>query len=279
MRSTGSRMSPRRFGIFFVALVLFLGVGCVVKPPKKATVPSNIPLERPTSRRVWQDVADGAARFSYDVNATTTAVLYRFSPDRFEIGLAAENQPKRVSAWRDDLSDARLIVNGSYFDADGSPSGYLAIDGRRIGKRAFDLDKSGFVRVGTPFDILDTSRVPVDLNATREGFQSYPFFFIDGHPAIKRDSGFQARRTFIGTDKDGMIYVGVIADGEISLYATMQALASTGVRWNNVLNLDGGPSTGLATRFEEANETMDSFTPVPNVLVVREKNERGRETP
>ncbi len=264
-------MPFQRARFLLATLVLLVGAGCVVDPSTSGLGSLRTSPDYSAAKHLWQTVAEGAARNAYDLNATSTVLVYRFSPDRFDIGLAMEDPPRRVSKWREDLPDARLVVNGAYFNTDGQPSGFLAIGGKRLGRSQFDLDKSGLVRVGSGFDMIDTARSPIDLNTVTNGFQSYPFFFIDGRPAITRDSGLRARRTFIGTDKEGFMYVGVLAHGEMSLYQFMRGLETVDIDWADVLNLDGGPSTGLAAHFEGGNETIDSLVSVPNVLVVREK--------
>ncbi len=267
-------MPFRRISIF-VAFILLAGAGCLSRPSPNAPKSWQPPLARPTDAHEWREVAEGAARITVDLNATTTAILYRFSPEHFTVGLSAEGSSRRVSAWADDLPAARLVVNGVYFDADGGPSGFVSTGGMRLGRRAFDLDKSGLKEFSPEFGIVDTAREPVKLETIPDGAQSYPFYIRNGEPAISRDSGFQARRTFVGRDEAGRFYFGAVVHGEISLYRLMIALEEkTDIRWTDVLNLDGGPSTGLAARFDGWNETADSIVPVPNVLVVREKPEK-----
>jgi hypothetical protein len=43
------------------------------------------------------------------------------------------------------------------------------------------------------------------------------------------------------------------------------------VKWNNVLNLDGGTSTGFSIQADGYDETMNSIVQVPNVIVAERK--------
>ena len=80
-----------------------------------------------------------------------------------------------------------------------------------------------------------------------------------------------ARRTFIGTDEAGQVYVGVVWKDDVSLFELMQILQELDVNWYDVINLDGGPSTGIAVETGSFVEILDSAGPVPNVIVIQPK--------
>jgi hypothetical protein len=119
---------------------------------------------------------------------------------------------------------------------------------------------------------LDTKHTDADaLERFAFAGQSYPFFLRQGKEAIEKDSGLIARRTFFGIDEGGLVYVGVVPDAPITLFQLMHLLKSLPVRWQAVINLDGGPSTGLASQTREKREVIESYTGVPNVLLVTKK--------
>jgi len=43
------------------------------------------------------------------------------------------------------------------------------------------------------------------------------------------------------------------------------------VSWDRVINMDGGPSSGIAFRSIISSEALDSYTVVPNVLFIEKK--------
>lgn len=197
-------------------------------------------------------------------------VLFPFNADDVSLTFAHDEQdPKRVSEWAASLDGELLVANGVYFHDDSFPSGLFVSSGKRVGDRAFDANKSGLLVLQPTPAVIDTSASSLpDVSDLVEAAQSFPFLIKDGHAAIAEDSGLVARRTFIGNDKDGRIYIGTVAADAISLYDLSQELAAMAIPWDNVMNLDGGPSTGVVTA--DPNDTdFDSFSAVPNVLVVR----------
>lgn len=183
--------------------------------------------------------------------------------------LAAEivNQPeapKRVSEWQTAL-DSQIVINGGYHHEDFSPSGYVKTLADTWDQRQFDLDLSGFVVVNEGrIDVVDPLVTSYTITDQPQALQSYPFLIKHGQPAIKEDSGLKARRTAIGIDQEGQIYVIIVRSNYLSLYQLMEQLVATGIEFRNVLNLDGGPSTGIAATNEQ--ELIDSWLPVPSVI-------------
>jgi uncharacterized protein YigE (DUF2233 family) len=255
-------------------LALFaLGGGCLPvaeAPTKPITEVASLPAPESAASH-WTQLADGAARVEVALHAasTGTLVLYRFSPQTFQVRLRSATLPQVVSRWSGTGTTDRLVVNGVYFNEDFTPSGLVIKNGARQGTRQFDLDRSGILQFSPTFRLIDSATEPVELaNAA----QSYPFLVLRGEGAIAEDSHQLARRTVIGQDRDGLIYIGVVANDEISLHGLMQVLLRTGIAWSNVLNLDGGPSTGLDAWIGDWQESRDSLTGVPSVVVVERKS-------
>lgn len=247
----------------------------------------------PNRTEFWNTVAPGMEREvitipTDDPKAPINVTIFKLDPDDYKGRVLSDlGNPKSVLEWASTIprgEDGRLVdmlvVNASYFNPDFTPSGFLAVDGQPIGKTIYDLDKSGLVTLQPHFNVIDTNITPMtpDAAATPHAVQSFPFLISGGQPAIQKDSGQKSRRTFIGNDKQGNIYVGLVTDSVVSLYHLMNIIQEHGrVKWENVINLDGGPSTGYVANWDNATHAFDSFSKVPNVVAfVRVPKEAAR---
>lgn len=219
----------------------------------------------------WEDVGSGWQREEFVSADDVNVVLYSFDPGQVDMRIENSDAPSRVKAWSGKLPSPHLLVNGFYFLEDNSPAGLLITHGDALHDQTFDLDKSGVIRLAPEFKIIDTGVEDFSEDGVQEAGQSYPFLLKHGQAAVKEDSGLTARRSFIGTDSSGKAYVGVVWRDEVSLFKLMQVLQETGIAWDNVLNLDGGPSTGIAASTDGYLETLDSAAPVPSVIVIEPK--------
>lgn len=200
---------------------------------------------------------------------TKTGVInvIKMEPSEFSATIRNNTEAKKISQWSQQFPDS-VIINGEYFHLDNTPAGYLSIDGTSIGTDIFDQDKSGLFSVldGQP-EIRDLAVQPIREDESFDfALQSYPFIIKNQQPAIKEDSGKEARRSAIGIDQDGSIYLILSNQPNLTLYEFMNILVDSGISFQNVLNLDGGPSSGLAINLRGAELLIDSETTVPNVL-------------
>lgn len=251
----------------------FLGAGCTsnwssawqLLTDPAATTSSTTPTSSP--RASWQEIEPGLERLEAAISSSTgaTVLLYRMAPDRYQARVDHVLPPQNVSVWNARTSSTSIVVNGVYFHEDYLPSGALRIGGTRIGARQFDLDKSGTI-LFDPLRLVDTKEYAIALDQYSDAVQSYPFLLKRGSVAVKEESGKVARRTFLGLDRAGRMYVGIVPYASVSLRELALALTALPVEWTNVLNLDGGPSTGLSVHARETEELFDSYVPVPNVI-------------
>ena len=196
--------------------------------------------------------------------------LYEMSPS--EVALDLEERPEGPFILQWPLADDILLVNGFYFTETMAAAGRLWDEGEVTGGQAYDPERTAVVRLHPNPAIIDTTNAPLEELDMEEGGQTFPLLIKDGSPAVKEDSGRLARRTFIGFDEEGQLYIGIVPHHYLSLYTLSQLLPTTKIRWNMVANLDGGPSTGV---FVPDGTSVDSFTPIPNVIRVRAATERG----
>ena len=132
----------------------------------------------------------------------------------------------------------------------------------------FDQDKSGLLVIQDgQFSIRDLNIAPFTKNETFDfALQSFPFLIKDAKPAIQTDSGKYARRTAVGIDADKNIYILTATTKELTLYQFMTELLHTKIPFTYVLNLDGGPSTGVQANWNGEELLENSMTGVSSIL-------------
>lgn len=256
------------FRYICVAVLLFtLGAGCIqVETERKPEEPTETQHRIDVGQNIERNVVTfGSERYD-------KLVLYTFTADAFDWRFAYDNTPKPVSQWRSDTSTT-MVVNGTYFHKDQLPSGFLVVDGKTVGDRAFDYDKSGVVSLQPDVEIIDTTQRDISIDELSHAGQSYPFLIKNGEPAIAKDSGLTGRRSFLGTTDNGDVVIGVVPSTRISLHTLSRILVEeTDIAWKHVMNLDGGTSTGLSINSDGWNETIDSLVPVPSVIMAEPAN-------
>ncbi len=236
-----------------------------VPPPSVEGLPSVVPSVPSES---WTEVAPGVERWEGVLPGTEARLLlYRFEAGRFAWHAAA-GPFRSMAEWANALPEAVFVANGGYFHEDGTPSGYLRAGGERVGERAFDPDRSAFLLFG---DAPSMQEIGIEEAGAlgQDVVQSYPVLIRAGQPAVTSDSGLAARRTLFGTDGEGNAYVGIMPDRSATLYQLSEGLAHLPIEWADVLNMDGGSSTGAVLRPSAPGaslETIPSFLPVPNVF-------------
>ncbi|MBP6944906.1 phosphodiester glycosidase family protein [Patescibacteria group bacterium] len=256
------------FGL--VAGISLFGAGCLSLPPVVVEPAQMVERSLEVTRQAF---GSGIEWVRANV-ATSTAGqlwLFGFEQEKYRFAFAAARNQLRMSEWRDTYASAVAGINGVYFMEDMQSAGLFMGDGHWQVKRLFDADKSALMKIGDQFEILDTATSGIRLAELKGGAQTYPILIKDGKEMLTRDTGKEARRSWVGTDRDGRVWLGVLSDGEISLYGLMKRLMEMGINWDMVVNLDGGPSTGIFVKGEEGDVLKETLGGVPNVLLVERK--------
>lgn len=256
--------------IFGGALLVFLGAGCSI-PAQWSDLGGTTATSTHEDAVVnWTEVAPGIARFDErltDEGMAARLILWRIEPQAgLEWSVVTGTAAQLVSAWSDQEGVPAFVLNAGYFHEDGSPSGWVQAGGVRYGKRAFDADRTGYVALGRSPTLLagatPTSTIKVDA------LQSYPWLIKQGKISFTEETGQYARRTFVGTDRRGNWYVGVVPSESVTLYQLAHLLKLVPeTDWVSAMNLDGGPSTGLMTNVAGVEDRFDSFAGVSYVIV------------
>jgi len=100
--------------------------------------------------------------------------------------------------------------------------------------------------------------------------QNFPMLVLPGgktNPDID-DNGRRSLRTAVGQDRSGRLIFVVSPAPTFTLTEFSQWLAASDLDLNAALNLDGGTSSGLVLRSGQRNLGVDSWVPVPDVIVV-----------
>ncbi len=156
---------------------------------------------------------------------------------------------------------AAAVLNGPFFDVDGSPMGLLVVDGKERQKLR-RADWGVFYVDGAGAHIVHT-RDFGGGSGTRQAFQVGPRLVVDGEVlGLKPQS---ARRTAVCTKSSGKVLALV---SSVSVPAEELAKYLAGQGCVNALNLDGGPSSQLFVDSGELQVDVPGGTGVPIALAV-----------
>ncbi|MEO5927608.1 MAG: phosphodiester glycosidase family protein [Patescibacteria group bacterium] len=272
-------MKIHRFFLASLVAVALLGDGCTSNAPPITL--GGQPLAE-VAVPAWSDVGDGARRYeaSYgELSSKGVLRLYKFPATGWEWSFEQSTSGATVLDWAEKLPEVSVLINGVYFHEDNLPSGAFVSHGDRIGTRSFDADKSALIVLAPRLRIADLTKEPNALDHATEAAQTFPYLIKDGTASVGEDSGKLAERSFVGTDTDGAFYVGIAVNVSLSLYELSQLLATQPIHWQDVVNLDGGPSTGIYTNLPKENRSRNSLAPVSNVLVGRVTSSASQTSP
>lgn len=230
----------------------------------------------PTQGGEWKEVDDGVARLEYyaEVDPAIEIIVYRFEPDEFEWRFENSETPQFLAGWNNTLDEPLAVMNGVYFLDDNQPAGMLITKGKQVNENAFDYSRSALLVLQPEPGIIDTTTARIDITRLKEAAQTYPYLIRDGKADVEEDSGLTSRRSFIGMDTEGRMYMGVVPYQMLSLHVLAKYIEELPVEWNAVVNVDGGTSTGLYTHTTQESDGINSYIGVPNVIVVEKKSQK-----
>jgi uncharacterized protein YigE (DUF2233 family) len=256
----------KRINLVIIAAIVLVGSGCA---PGK--ISKNVETSKPKTAVVWTKISARVGRFECaPPECLARIVVYRFPKDGFSWHFQNLTAPLTVAGHLSSNPKAIFAVNGVYFDEKGLPTGLLIAGGKAIGSKRYDDGKSAILELAPEPRIINTAKEKYDGANVIDGAQSYPLF-IAGGVLQKVANEKKARRTFAGEDDQNNIYFGIIPDDEVTLADAAALIVKTGVAWTNVLNLDGGPSSGLVSAIPGSTETINSIVQVPNAIVAENK--------
>jgi hypothetical protein len=184
-----------------------------------------------------------------DVSASVFRfVLGRTRVEVVDLGMSNDlGQARRASG-------ADLAINGAFFDPASRPEGLVISAGKELSPLVPTLSGGVLVIAGRKGTLYESESYVPALMPPSFAMQCRPRLVVDKKRNIHSDDGKRAARTALCLRDGGLVLDAVIArvrgvtgdDGDDgpTLYALAEALTRDGCE--QALNLDGGPSTGMA---------------------------------
>lgn len=166
-------------------------------------------------------------------------MLARIDPNAYRFEVLNRPAGLLLEDWMRETK-AALVINGSYFAADGRPDTPLVSEGHLLGPATYDAQHGAFLASETRAGVTDLEGRPwrEALAGAKSAMISYPMLIgADGESRVGADKGWLANRSFVGEDRAGRIIVGTTKDAFFTLKALDEFLKDAPL----ALNLDGGP--------------------------------------
>lgn len=229
----------------------------------------------------WQKIKDGFYYADF-VKDERDILLVKIDPKLFHFEIY-ENKNLAEAKTISDIQEkegAVLSFNGSFFGEDFRPVTLLKSEGKILHKLSkANLVNGVFVITKDNQPKLIEAEKYTDDDKIDFAIQNGPILLDEnGESQIISDTGKMASRTALGVDNENNVVLLIMKDSlftsgnSITLYKFAELLqkwsAFRKMGLNSVLNLDGGPSTGVMIGTHYFPE-MDK---VQNVVMVKDKN-------
>lgn len=171
-------------------------------------------------------------------------------------------------------TEAELAVNGGFFDPNGKALGLAISNGALLSKASPSMSGGVITSDGERAQLWESETFSLP-EGTRFGVQCKPRLVVGGALNIKRDDGQRSERTALCLRDGGRtIEVAIIREegsemGGPSLFAFGRWLVRHGCE--GALNLDGGPSTGVAWREDGAAKVLAPRGPLRHAIVFKKR--------
>jgi hypothetical protein len=239
-----------------VALILIISVsGCAV-------------VSSPSTPYTKKEIIHIPYQLSNDRTGEVLIVLVDANTHTWSF-VHTSSSPKTIREWQD-IYPNHIMINGGYFQEDGTASGYLKIDDMRQDGNWFNYTTGGYLVIASnTFHIIPSYQQSDMRHAYAHVLESFPLLIHDTQVAIATDSAKYGRRTAMGVSVDGAMYSIIAPSGNISLYELATMLHTTEYEdmptFDMVLNLDGGPSTGII--HPPSDTILYNYDRVPTIIL------------
>ncbi len=243
----------------------------VVSPAFMTTVPLT-PSLKPTADWTVVDKGIEVRALSYPYGDTQYDIqVVKLDPKQVQLSLEYDPEGKTISSWGKGVDG--LVMNAGFFKEENKPVGLLYINSIRKDNHRIRPAGTGLLVLNVSgISILDLSKTAVPPDDVLENaVQAYPMLISQGQLVAKTSLEMQARRTAIGSDKVGNVYLFTAQYPHLGLYDFAKLIHDSPLSLTEVLNLDGGGSTGIAINTAKYKEVIDSQTLIPTVLKARKK--------
>jgi uncharacterized protein YigE (DUF2233 family) len=172
-------------------------------------------------------------------------------------------------------TNGEVAVNAGFFDREGKALGLAISEGAKLAPFAKSLSGGVLTIDAERARLFPTEKLELP-EGTRFAIQCRPRLVVDGAPNVKRDDGKRSERTALCL-RDGGKTIDVFVvrakdtadEAGPSLFALGGFLSRRGCE--GALNLDGGPSTGVAWREGEDVRSQGPRGPIRHAIVFKKK--------
>jgi uncharacterized protein YigE (DUF2233 family) len=203
--------------------------------------------------------------------ASTFVTVVRFDPAAYTIRVKYDVQNAgTIREWFDALQPL-AVINGGYFDQAGRPTALVIFDGIRRGESYAGFGGMVVVNEAGQFELRSLRQQPYDPSENlQQAMQSAPMLIQPGGEIseLDGDDNDRSRRSVIARDRQGRLLLIASDTSALTLPELAQSLKNSDLDLDAALNLDGGRSTGLYVRTEQASVQIDSLEKLPLVLAV-----------
>lgn len=201
--------------------------------------------------------------------AQVPLVAVRLDPAQLQLRVGYDpQQPRLLRSW---FTAERpvLAINGGYFDADYHSTALVVQDGVANGESYEGFGGMLAVHQDGTVELRPLRDIPYDpAESLAHAIQSSPMLvFPGGIPADLQEDGQRARRSVVAIDQHGYLLFIAGPTSGLTLLELATWLANSDLEIDRALNLDGGSSTGLFLASGSLNEAIDSFSPLPIVIL------------
>lgn len=178
-------------------------------------------------------------------------------------------QPRGLSSWFA-AEQPLLAVNGGFFTERYQSTALVISDGTPSGASYDGFGGMLAVAADGRIELRALRDHPYDPSEPlTQALQSFPMLiFPGGTRATITDDGRRARRTAVALDHSGHLLFIVSPTSSFTLNDFAGWLNQSDLDIDGALNLDGGSSTGLYLKAGALDEQIDSWGPLPQVLLV-----------
>jgi len=244
--------------------------------PVVASSPNAVPGSSTPVLNTWSSIAPGievrAEHWASPGDTDDTVTIVRLDMRRIHLSIGYQPQPITLSQWMSQ-TQARVVINGGYFDAHYHPTGLLVTNGNAYGTSYQGF--GGMLSVNSQGKInlrsLNSQPYEPDNEALQQVIQSSPMLMDHGQRTQFNANAAGDRRSVVAVDKSGHLLLIASPGQAFSLDELADLLASSDLSIQTALNLDGGASTGLyaGANAKDQQVAIDPLTPVPIVILIR----------
>lgn len=204
-------------------------------------------------------------------NNEDTITIVRFDLHHIKLSVAYQpSQPLSMSEWMQ-KEHATAIINGGYFDNQNNATALVISNGQSFGTSyngfggMLSVDNNGHI------DLRSLRQHPYNPNndQLQQATQSSPMLVLNDKATQFNADAASSRRSVVAIDQQGRLLFIASPSAAFSLGELEDLLVNSDLSINRALNLDGGASTGLYLNTKNQQVTIDAFTNMPLVVIVK----------